>query len=70
MKFHVPDMTCSHCVRSVTEAVKAISSNAHVVCDLDHNLVEVLDMVEASADKVIAALEDVGFEAALVESEA
>lgn len=70
MKLHVPDMTCNHCVSSITKAIKELSSDAHVVCDLHHNLVEVLDMAEASAEKVIGALEEIGFEATLIESEA
>ncbi len=70
MKLHVPDMSCNHCVSSITKAVKELSSDAHVVCDLHHNLVEVIDRVELSADKVIAALDEIGFGATLVESEA
>lgn len=70
MKLHVPDMTCNHCVSSITKAIKELSSDAHVVCDLHHNFVEVLDMAQESAEKVIAALDDIGFEATLMESEA
>ena len=70
MKLHVPDMTCNHCVSSITKAIKALSSDAHVVCDLHHNSVDVLDMAEDSASKVIAALDEIGFEATLLESEA
>ncbi len=70
MKFHVPDMTCNHCVASITKAVKELSSDAHVVCDLHDHMIEVMDMVEGSADKVISALDEIGFEATLLESEA
>lgn len=70
MKLHVPDMSCNHCVSSITKVIKEISSDAHVVCDLHNRLVEVVDMAELSADKLIAALDDIGFGATLVESEA
>lgn len=70
MKFHVPDMTCNHCVASITKAIKELSSDAHVVFDLHDHLIEVMDMVEGSADKVISALDEIGFEATLLESEA
>lgn len=70
MKLHVPDMSCNHCVSSITKAIKELSSDAHVVADLHNRLVEVVDMAELSVDKVIAALDDIGFGATLVESEA
>lgn len=70
MKFHVPDMTCNHCVASITKTVKELSSDAHVVCDLHNHLVDVVNMAEYTPDKVIAALEDIGFEATLVQAEA
>lgn len=70
MKLHVPDMSCNHCVASITKAIKTLSSDAHVVCDLHHNFVEVMNMGEESVTKVIASLEEIGFGATLVESEA
>lgn len=70
MKFHVPDMTCNHCVASITKAIKELSSDAHVVCDLHDHVVEVVDMLEQMPDKVISALDDIGFEATLLEAEA
>lgn len=70
MKFHVPDMTCNHCVSSITKAIKALSSDAHVVADLHDHMVEVADMVEVMPDKVIAALDEIGFEATLIEAQA
>jgi len=70
MKLHVPDMTCNHCVASITKAMKALSSDAHVVCDLHEHVVEVANMIEIAPEKVIAALDEIGFEATLLEAEA
>ena len=70
MKFHVPDMSCNHCVASITKAVKSLFSDAHVVCDLHHNIVDIANMVEKAPEEVIAALDAIGFEATVIEAEA
>ena len=70
MKFSVPDMTCNHCVASITKAVQALSSDASVVCDVPNKVVDVANMNEYPPEKVIAALDDIGFEATLLEAQA
>jgi copper chaperone len=70
MKLHVPDMTCKHCVASITKVVKEISSDAHVACDLQDHVVDIANMVETAPDKVIAALDEIGFHATLLQAEA
>ena len=70
MKFHVPDMNCNHCVASITKAIRELSSDAHVVCDLHERIVEIVDLIESAPQEVIAALEEVGFEATLLEAQA
>lgn len=70
MKLHVPDMTCNHCVASITKAIKEISSDAHVVADLHEHVVEIANLVHVAPHKVIAALDEIGFEASLLEAEA
>lgn len=70
MKFSVPDMTCNHCVQSITKAVHEVSSEAQVVCDLPNHVVEVSDPVSISPERVVSALDDIGFEAKLIEGEA
>jgi copper chaperone len=70
MKFHVPDMTCGHCVQSITKAVHSVEAQAHVVCDLTHHLVEVSDLSHVLPDKLIEAMQEIGFEATLIEAEA
>ena len=70
MKLHVPDMTCNHCVASITKAIKALASDAHVVCDLHDHVVEIANLAEAAPERVVAALDEIGFEATLLEAEA
>lgn len=70
MKFHVPDMTCNHCVQSIAKAVHSVSAEAHVVFDLSHHLVEVQDLAHVLPEKLIAAMDEIGFEATLLEADA
>jgi len=34
IKLNVPDMTCGHCVKSITSAIHSKYGSASVVCDL------------------------------------
>jgi copper chaperone len=70
MKLHVPDMSCGHCVASITKAIKAVESEAHVVCDLATRTVEVAIHANVQPDKVVSALDEIGFTANLIEADA
>lgn len=35
ISFDVPDMTCQHCVKSVTNGIHAVAPDVSVLCDLD-----------------------------------
>lgn len=59
LEFQIPNMTCGHCVRSVTEAVKAADPAARVECDLPTHQVKV---ETAAAREVVAArLSEAGY---------
>ena len=49
MKFNVPDMTCGHCVATITRAVKAVDPAAEVKADLAGKTVTVETSVPAAA---------------------
>ncbi|AYR21474.1 heavy-metal-associated domain-containing protein [Alcaligenes faecalis] len=51
--FSVPDMTCGHCVRSITEAIQAVAPEAAVSTDLEKHQVTVHGLDGAQALKVI-----------------
>lgn len=59
MKFNVPDMTCGHCVATVTRAVRAADPAADVKVDLAGKTVTVETAIPAAA--VAKALDDAGY---------
>jgi copper chaperone len=59
IQFNIPQMSCGHCARAVTEAVQEIDANAKVDVDLVSKKVQ----VESTADpqKLAAALAEAGY---------
>ena len=49
IKFQVADMTCGHCVATVTKAIKALDAEASVKIDLAAHRVEV-ESARSAAD--------------------
>ena len=62
-RLHVSGMSCSHCVRAVTEAVQGVDPSAKVAVDLQAGLVT----VDGDADRgsLAAAITDAGYEVAI-----
>lgn len=62
IQFNIPQMSCGHCVKAVTQAVHDIDPQAKVDVDLASKNVS----VETGADraKVVAALAEAGYEPA------
>lgn len=61
LEFEVKDMSCSHCVASITKAVNALDPAATVKADLATHRVTVTGAVNEAA--VVAALDEIGFPA-------
>lgn len=59
MQFHIENMTCGGCVRSVTKTIQSIDPEAQVTANLDTHDVEV--KTSAPREKLAAALADVGY---------
>jgi len=59
MKFNVPDMTCGHCVATVTKAIKAVDAGAEVKTDLASKTVTVESAAPAAA--LSKAMDQVGY---------
>ena len=57
--FNVQGMTCGHCERSVTNAIKQLDPQAQVRIDRPPNLVEVDST--ASREKIAAAIREEGY---------
>ena len=59
LTFEIPNMTCGHCVRAITEAVKSVDPAATVQTDLATHQVQ----VDTAADRhaVVAQLTEAGY---------
>jgi copper chaperone len=64
MRFSVPDMTCGHCVATVTKAVKSLDAAAQVQVELASKSVTV--ETSAPAPAVTKALENAGYMAKVI----
>jgi copper chaperone len=60
--FQVKGMTCGHCVRAVTEAVKSVDQQADVKVDLASGKVEVQTQQDRGA--IARAIAEDGYEVA------
>lgn len=60
LTFEVNDMTCGHCVSSITKAVKAVDEDAKVTADLAHKRVTIEDN-HKDAQTLSEAMADAGF---------
>ncbi len=58
--FHVSDMTCGHCVSTITKALKYTDKDAKITIDLEQRLVHV-DPVEAEAQELSDAIAEAGY---------
>ncbi len=61
MEFNIPAMSCGHCVRAITEAVKQADPQAQVSVDLTSKKVTV--QTTQVRETVAAALADAGYPA-------
>ena len=59
LTFQVNDMTCGHCVATITKAVEAVDAAASVQTDLGAHLVRVDSAQPAQA--IEAAIRDAGY---------
>ncbi len=58
--FEVNDMTCGHCVSTLTQALKAADKDAKVQIDLATHRVQV-EPVSADAEALAQAIKDAGY---------
>ncbi|WP_295644774.1 heavy-metal-associated domain-containing protein [uncultured Methylibium sp.] len=67
--FEVNDMTCGHCVSTITKALKATDKEAKIQIDLATHRVQV-EPVSADAEELAEAIKDAGYTPVLVEAPA
>ena len=65
--FEVKDMTCGHCVSTITKAVRAVDQYATVQIDLATHRVTI-DPTEAGAAELSDAIEQAGYTPVAVET--
>ncbi|MDO9075755.1 MAG: heavy-metal-associated domain-containing protein [Rubrivivax sp.] len=58
--FEVKDMTCGHCVSTITQAVKALDAQARVQVDLASHRVDI-EPATADAQALREAIAEAGF---------
>jgi copper chaperone len=58
-QFNVPDMTCGHCVSTVTKSVKGVDSRASVEISLAEKRVTVRSSL--SEQEIAEAIKDAGY---------
>lgn len=61
---HVPDMTCQHCVATITKLIQQADHNAKIEIDLSQHKVAVEGTL--TADALVALLDDAGYTPALI----
>ena len=59
MRFHIKNMTCGGCVRSVTKAIQSVDPAADVKADLVSHKVDVAST--APRERLVAALTEIGY---------
>lgn len=59
IQFNIPQMSCGHCVKAVTEAVKAADPQAKVAVDLASKQVSVES--QAEPQKIVDSLAEAGY---------
>ena len=58
--FQVNDMTCGHCVNSITEAVRSLDPDAKVKIDLARHQVEI-ESNQTEAGKLAKVIKEAGY---------
>jgi copper chaperone len=58
--FEVNDMTCGHCVSTITKALKATDKDAKVAIDLASHRVQV-EPTSADAEELAESIKDAGY---------
>ncbi|CAM5566163.1 heavy-metal-associated domain-containing protein [Eoetvoesiella caeni] len=59
IEFEVKDMTCGHCVDTITRVIKETAPTASVRVDLPQHLVHIEGV--ASSDEIERAIREVGY---------
>ncbi|WP_298225833.1 heavy-metal-associated domain-containing protein [Acidocella sp.] len=62
LQLNVKGMTCGHCIRAVTNAVREVVPDAEVNVSLEDGKVTVTSPRDIPADRIASAIADEGYE--------
>lgn len=63
--FSVPDMSCQHCVNRITKTLEVADNTAKIEADVRSKRVAVISSL--SPESIVKLLDDVGFNASIIE---
>ncbi len=69
ISFEVNDMTCGHCVGTITKAVKVVDKDARLNIDLVNHRVDI-EASEAHAAQLSDAIKEAGYTPVVIEAPA
>ena len=61
-RFHVPDVSCQHCVNAITKEVSAIPGVQQVQVALDSKTVTVEHSEQVDSAAIVAAINEAGYD--------
>lgn len=61
-RFQVPDVSCQHCVKSITGEVSSLPGVQQVQVALDSKIVTVEHSGQSDTAAIVAAIKEAGFE--------
>lgn len=61
-QFHVPDISCAHCVNAITQEVSALPGVANVDVKLDDKTITVEHDAQVDAATIVAAINEAGYD--------
>ena len=61
-RFHVPEISCQHCINAVTKEVSALAGVQDVQVELSDKSVTVQHSDQVTTDNIIAAIQEAGYD--------
>ena len=61
-QFHVPDISCQHCINAITREVSALAGVQSVQVTLDDKRVTVAHTPGVTTDQIVGAIIDAGYD--------
>lgn len=63
-QYRVPDISCEHCVRAITNELTSLSGVEVTSVDIDSKVVTIRHTDNVSDDQIIATIAEAGYEVA------